>query len=45
MQATLRELNGTRARLVALRRATPQEEAQYLRGGSPTNAYCSAGAR
>lgn len=45
MQATLRELNGTRARLVALRRATPQEEMQYLRGESPKNAYCPTGAR
>lgn len=41
--ATLRELYGDRARLVALRRATADEEAQYLRGEMPVNAMCPSG--
>lgn len=45
VRATLHDLYGERARLVALRRATPQEELQYLRGESPKNAYCPTGAR
>ena len=43
MQATLVDLYGDRARLVELRRATADEEAQYLRGETPINAYCPSG--
>ncbi len=42
--AMLRDLYGDRARLVALRRATPDEEAQYVRGDLPHNIYCPTGA-
>ena len=42
--ATLHDLYGDRARLVTLRRATPEEEAQYVRGDVPKNAYCPTGA-
>lgn len=42
--ALLRDLYGDRARLVSLRRATANEEAQYLRGDVPRNAYCPIGA-
>ena len=41
--AMLRDLYGDRARLVELRRATADEEAQYLRGETPINAYCPSG--
>ena len=41
--AMLSDLYGDRARLVALRRATPQEETQYLRGEAPVNVYCPTG--
>lgn len=43
LRATLDDLYGDRAQLVALRRATPDEEAQYLRGETPVNAYCPSG--
>ncbi|HMN74641.1 MAG TPA: hypothetical protein PKC97_01145 [Burkholderiaceae bacterium] len=43
MLAALRDLYGDRARLVAVRRATADEEAQYLRGETPVNAYCRTG--
>lgn len=42
--AMLHDLYADRARLVALRRATPAEEAQYVRGDVPKNAYCPTGA-
>ena len=37
---TLRELYGDRAKLIETRQATDEEEAQYLRGDEPKNAYC-----
>jgi len=43
MTATLDDLWGTRARLVSARKATAEEEAQYLRGEEPKNVYCPTG--
>ncbi|MBC7704856.1 MAG: hypothetical protein H7274_13045 [Rhodoferax sp.] len=40
MKALLDEYYGTRARLVVVRPATPEEEREYLRGEQPKNAYC-----
>jgi hypothetical protein len=42
-RATLQDLWGTRASLVAVREATPEEEAQYLRGEEAKNQYCPTG--
>jgi uncharacterized DUF497 family protein len=41
--ATLRDLYGERAKLVAVRKATDEEERQYLRGEEPRNVYCPTG--
>ncbi len=43
MSAELRQLYGNRAQLVEVRHATDEEEAQYLRGEAPENAFCPAG--
>lgn len=43
MTAVLGDLWGKRAQLVAARPATPEEEAQYLRGEEPKNQYCPTG--
>jgi hypothetical protein len=43
MSAELRQLYGDRAQLVEVRRATDEEEAQYLRGEAPKNAFCPTG--
>ncbi|MBU1360902.1 MAG: hypothetical protein KKC79_09380 [Gammaproteobacteria bacterium] len=43
MTATLRDLYGDRARLVAVRRATQDEELQYVRGALPKNMHCPTG--
>jgi len=40
MTATLLDLYGDRARLTAVRKATEEEELQYLRGEEPKNSYC-----
>lgn len=40
---TLRDLYGERAQLVAVRKATDEEELQYLRGEEPRNVYCPTG--
>jgi hypothetical protein len=45
MAAELRQLHGTRARLVAVRPATDEEEAAYLRGDEPKNLLCPTGHR
>ena len=37
---TLHELHGRRAQLVEVRKASDEEELQYLRGEEPKNAYC-----
>ena len=39
----LRELYGERARLVEVRKATDEEETQYLRGEEPKNVTCPTG--
>lgn len=43
VRETLRDLYDGRAELVALRPATAEEDAQYLRGDVPKNAYCPVG--
>lgn len=43
MADELRTLYGTRAVLVGVREATPEEEAQYLRGEAPANVLCPTG--
>lgn len=43
MTATLQDLYGKRAKLVEVRRATEEEELQYLRGEEPKNSYCPTG--
>ncbi len=40
---TLQDWYGDRARLVAVREATDEEERQYLRGEGPRNVYCPTG--
>ncbi|MCZ2291645.1 MAG: hypothetical protein LC125_06825 [Burkholderiales bacterium] len=45
MAAQLRELYEGRARLVAVRAATPDEEAQFLRDERPVNVFCPTGRR
>ena len=40
MTTELRELYGDRAKLIETRQATDEEEAQYLRGDEPKNAFC-----
>jgi hypothetical protein len=43
MSAQLRELYGERAHLVEVRKATEEEESQYLRGEEPKNLLCPTG--
>jgi len=43
MTTELRQLYGHRARLVNARKATDEEETQYLRGDEPKNAICPTG--
>lgn len=43
MSAELHALYGSRARLVEVRRATREEETQYLRGEEPKNMVCPTG--
>ena len=45
MASELRQLYGDRARLVDVRPATDEEEAQYLRGEEPKNLLCPTGRR
>lgn len=40
---TLHDLYGKRAQLMAVRKATGEEELQYLRGEEPKNIYCPTG--
>lgn len=41
--AHLEDLYGGRARLLAVREATPDEETQYIRGDLPKNVFCPTG--
>ena len=43
MTSLLHALYGKRAKLVDVRRATQDEEAQYLRGAEPKNVLCPTG--
>lgn len=43
MTTELQQLYGRRAQLVAVRPATGDEEARYLRGDEPKNQFCRAG--
>ena len=43
MTSLLQDLYGERAQLVGVRRATEDEEAQYLRGEEPKNVICPTG--
>lgn len=43
MRNLLRDWYGERAQLVEARKATEEEELQYLRGEEPRNAYCPTG--
>lgn len=43
MVTALRDLHGGRARLVSVRRATDDEELQFLRGNEPRNVFCPTG--
>lgn len=43
IEAQLRDLYGSRARLQAVRRATPEEELEYIRGEQPRNVSCPSG--
>lgn len=43
MSTALRDLYGERAQLVNLRKATEEEELQYLRGDEPKNVLCPTG--
>lgn len=45
MAASLGKLYGDRAQLVEVRRATDDEELQYLRGEEPKNSMCPTGRR
>ncbi len=45
MATELRQLYGDRAQVVDVRPATDEEEAQYLRGEEPGNAFCPTGRR
>lgn len=40
MVTELHQLYGDRAQLAEVREATDEEEAQYLRGDEPKNAFC-----
>ena len=43
MMAALRDLYGKRAQLVDVRKATNEEELQYLRGDEPKSVFCPTG--
>ncbi len=43
MTTKLADLYGARAQLVGVRKATDDEESQYLRGEEPKNVYCPSG--
>ena len=43
--AQLRDLYGSRARVVEIRPATPDEETQYIHGDEPKNVFCPTGRR
>lgn len=43
MARRLHDLYGKQARLVEVRKATDEEELQYLRGEEPKNVYCPTG--
>lgn len=43
MTNTLLNLYGKRAQLMDVRKATEEEEVQYLRGEEPKNSYCPTG--
>lgn len=43
MTDTLHDLYGDRAKLATVRKATEEEELQYLRGEEPKNSYCPTG--
>ncbi len=43
MAASLRELYGAHVQLVDVRKATDEENRQYLRGEEPKNVYCPTG--
>lgn len=43
MTIRLHDLYGKHAQLVEVRKATDEEELQYLRGEEPKNAYCPTG--
>jgi uncharacterized DUF497 family protein len=43
MSALLADLHGRRARLIAVRPATAEEETQYIRGELPRNLFCPTG--
>ena len=45
MTSLLQALYGARAKLVEVRRATEDEETQYLRGTEPKNVMCPTGRR
>ena len=45
LKTELHQLYGDRAELVAVRKATEQEEGQYLRGDEPKNTFCPTGRR
>ena len=45
MSTLLRDLYGGRAQLVEVRKATPEEEIQYLRGDEAKNVSCPTGRR
>lgn len=45
LRAELADLYGTRARVVQIRTATPEEEAQYVHGDTPKNVMCPTGRR
>ena len=45
MRAELLQLFGERAKLVEVRKATEEEETQYLRGEEPRNVLCPTGRR
>lgn len=45
LAAELADLYGTRARVVQIRPATPDEETQYIHGESPKNVMCPTGRR
>ncbi len=45
MSTLLHDLYGERAQLVEVRKATPEEETQYLRGEEAKNVFCPTGRR